>query len=49
MIMDLRYCKKDCKECTPCEDCGAPQFSVNVVCGSCLYCETPHIEMYEWK
>lgn len=47
--MDIRQCKKGCEECTPCDDCGAPQFTINVICGSCLCCETPHVEMYEWR
>jgi len=47
--MTLRDCKKNCEECVPCEKCGAPEYTINLICGDCIKCETPHVEMYEWK
>ncbi|MDW7725944.1 MAG: hypothetical protein SCH70_02345 [Candidatus Methanoperedens sp.] len=44
-------CKKEteCEECTPCDVCGSPRYTVNDMCGNCISCETPHVEMYEWN
>lgn len=46
--MDLRSCKKECAGCVSCDVCGAPAYSVNLLCGSCISCENPRYEMYEW-